>query len=185
MSDRNAVVDSILELFRARGDAAYFGEAVSQTEHALQSAALAEAEGAPVPLVVAALLHDLGHLVHGLDEQIAVRGIDGRHENAGEAWLSRHFGPEVTTPVRLHVAAKRYLCAVDPDYLAGLSPASALSLRVQGGPFTPEEVAAFESDPYHRDAVRLRRWDDQAKVVGLDVPGLDHYRPHLAVVLQD
>ena len=120
---------------------------MSQAEHALQAAELAEREGAPDRLVVAALLHDVGHLLDGQDEDLADRGVDGRHEEAGCAWLARHFGPEVTEPIRLHVAAKRYLCAVDPSYLDGLSPASRLSLSVQGGPMGAEERAAVREQP--------------------------------------
>jgi [1-hydroxy-2-(trimethylamino)ethyl]phosphonate dioxygenase len=174
------IVDEILDLFATRGAAAYHGEAVSQEEHALQAADLAVREGAPDALIVAALLHDVGHLLDGQDEDLAERGLDGRHEEAGCAWLSRHFGPEVTEPIRLHVAAKRYLCAVDSTYLAGLSRASRLSLKVQGGPMTSAEVAEFESNPFFRDAVRLRHWDDTAKVPGLTVPGPSHYRDRLA-----
>jgi predicted HD phosphohydrolase len=133
----------------------------------------------PDALVVAALLHDVGHLLDGQDEDLADRGVDGRHEEAGCAWLSRHFGPEVTEPIRLHVAAKRYLCAVDRSYLSGLSRASRLSLELQGGPMTSAEVAAFEGHPFFRDAVRLRRWDDTAKVPGLAVPGPSHYQARL------
>src|SRR5580658_149933 len=143
-----SIVDEIMDLFARRGEAAYHGEAVSQTEHALQAAELAELEGAPDRLVVAALLHDVGHLLDGQDEDLAHRGVDGRHEEAGGAWLARHFGPEVIEPIRLHVAAKRYLCAVDPTYLDGLSPASRLSLSVQGGPMRAEERAQFEANPY-------------------------------------
>ncbi len=173
------IVEEILDLFATQGASAYHGEDVSQEEHALQAAELAEREGAPDSLVVAALLHDVGHLLDGQDEDLAVRGVDGRHEEAGCAWLSRHFGPEVTEPIRLHVAAKRYLCAVDPSYLSGLSPASRLSLQLQGGPMTPGEVAEFEGNAYYRDAVRLRHWDDTAKVPGLAVPGPSHYRDRL------
>ena len=108
-----------------------------------------------------------------------MRGLDGCHEEAGGAWLAGHFGPEITAPIRLHVAAKRYLCAVDPCYLDGLSPASRLSLDVQGGPMRAEERARFEANPYHRDALRLRHWDDMAKVPGLAVPELEHYRHRL------
>jgi [1-hydroxy-2-(trimethylamino)ethyl]phosphonate dioxygenase len=174
------IVEEILDLFAKKGAAAYHGEDVSQEEHALQAAELAEREGAPDALVVSALLHDVGHLLDGQDEDLAVRGVDGRHEEAGYAWLSRHFGPEVTEPVRLHVAAKRYLCAVDPSYLDGLSRASRLSLKVQGGPMDAAEVAEFEGNAYYRDAVRLRHWDDTAKVPGLAVPGPSHYRDRLA-----
>jgi phosphonate degradation associated HDIG domain protein len=173
------IIDEIIDLFQRHGDAAYHGEAISQTEHALQSAALAEWQGAPDTLVVAALLHDIGHLLDGQDEDLADRGLDGRHEEAGCSWLAAHFGPKVTEPIRLHVAAKRYLCAVEPAYLAGLSPASRLSLSLQGGPLEAEKCADFESNPLYHDAIRLRHWDDTAKVPGLKVPGLEYYRARL------
>jgi gamma-butyrobetaine dioxygenase len=173
------IVDELIDLLQTRGQEAYYGEAVSQKEHALQTAALAEAAGASDELVVAALLHDVGHLINGLDEHIADQGMDGRHEEAGTTWLARAFGPAVTQPIKLHVAAKRRLCAVDADYAARLSPASLQSLKLQGGPMSPEELRAFEAEPFYRDAVRLRRWDDEAKVPGLDVPNLEHYRQRL------
>jgi len=173
------VIDEILRLFETRGDEAYFGEPVSQKEHALQAAHQAEQEGATAALVVAALLHDIGHLIHNLPEDIADRGVDARHEAAGEAWLTQHFPAEVTEAVKLHVAAKRYLCKVDSEYLPQLSPASVQSLSLQGGPFSDAEVREFEQNQYFRQAVRLRRWDDRAKIPGLAVPGLEHYRPAL------
>jgi [1-hydroxy-2-(trimethylamino)ethyl]phosphonate dioxygenase len=172
-------IDAVFHLFAECGGALYFGEAVTETEHALQSAHLAEAAGADAELVAAALLHDIGHLLHGLGEDVAARGTDACHEAGGAAWVARHFGPAVADPVRLHVAAKRYLCAAEPGYLVGLSPASRRSLELQGGPFTSDEQRAFEREPHHARAVALRRWDDAAKVPGLAVPGLDHYRPHL------
>lgn len=177
-------IDEILTLFATRGDEAYFGEPVSQQEHALQAAWLAEQEGAPDTLVVAALLHDIGHLAHGLAEDIAEQGVDARHEEVGEAWLASRFGPAVTEPVKLHVAAKRYLCAVDSGYAGQLSPASVRSLELQGGPFTPAQVREFEQHRYYREAVRLRRWDDQAKVPGLVVPGLEQYRGRLEAAVR-
>jgi len=173
------IVDTIMELFARRGASTYHGESVSQTEHALQAAILAERDGAPDRLVVAALLHDVGHLLDGQDEDLAHRGVDGRHEEAGCGWLAQHFGPKVTEPIRLHVAAKRYLCAVSPSYLDGLSPASRLSVSLQGGTMNDQERAEFESNPAHDDAVRLRHWDDTAKVPRLDIPGLEHYRDRL------
>ena len=177
-------VDYIVHLFETKGHAAYLGEPVSQKEHALQTAHHAATIGAPPAVVVAALLHDIGHLVCGLADDIAGQGIDGRHEDAGEAWLGRYFGPSITEPVKLHVAAKRYLCAVDPDYLRQLSPASVRSLQLQGGPFGPDEVAQFEKQPHFRAAVQLRRCDDQAKTPGLAVPGLGHYRAALEEALR-
>jgi phosphonate degradation associated HDIG domain protein len=178
------ITDRILTLFREKGDGAYFGEAVTQTEHALQSAHTAEQSGAAAEMIVAALLHDVGHLLHGLPEDVAAHDIDGRHEEAGAAWLRRYFGPAVVDPVRLHVAAKRYLCTVEPDYHSGLSEASRHSLRLQGGPMSSVEVAHFEQEPGFRSAILVRRWDDAAKVPGPVVPGLDHYRPLLEVVLR-
>jgi predicted HD phosphohydrolase len=111
--------------------------------------------------------------------------VDARHEKVGKAWLSRSFGPEVAEPVGLHVPAKRYLCAVDPAYPEQLSPASVQSLALQGGPMSEEEVLEFEQHPYYREAVRLRRWDDMAKIPGLEVPGLDHYRARLEAAIKD
>ncbi|QDU23726.1 phosphonate degradation HD-domain oxygenase [Urbifossiella limnaea] len=178
------LVDAVFRLFAERGSGLYFGEAVTETEHALQTAHLAEAADAAPPLVAAALLHDVGHLLHTLGEDVAERGIDGRHEDIGAAWLAKHFGPAVADPVRLHVAAKRYLCAAESDYLGGLSPASRRSLELQGGPFTSDEQAAFRAEPHWQAALALRRWDDAAKVPGLAVPGVEHYRPHLEAALK-
>ncbi len=173
------IADEVMNLLDGPGRDAYLGEPVSQAEHALQAAWLADRDGAPDSLVVSALLHDVGHLVLGGSADVAHRGIDAHHEDAGAAWLAEHFGPEVAGPARLHVAAKRYLCAIDPAYLAGLSEASRLSLTLQGGPMSPAEAARFEQDPDYSSAIRLRRWDDEAKVPGLVVPGPEHYRARI------
>lgn len=173
------IADQVQGLLDGPGRAAYLGEPVSQAEHALQAAWLAERAGAPDDLVVAALLHDVGHLVLATTEDPADRAVDAHHEDAGAAWLVEHFGPRVAGPAQLHVAAKRYLCAVEPGYHAGLSEASRESLALQGGPMSPDEVAKFERHPDHAQAVRLRRWDDEAKVAGLAVPGPEHYRARI------
>jgi gamma-butyrobetaine dioxygenase len=175
----SAEVDRIARLFQEQGSQAYLGEPVSMSEHMLQTAHVAELEGAVPALVVAALLHDLGHLVHGMDDDAADHGIDTVHEAAGARWLARYFGLDVTEPVRLHVAAKRYLCLTDPDYLAVLSPASIHSLQLQGGPFTHTEALAFAAAPYALDAVAVRRWDDIGKLPGQEVPDFEHFRPLL------
>jgi phosphonate degradation associated HDIG domain protein len=180
----SSVVDEIFHMFREYGASAYLGESVSMTEHMLQSAYAAEQEGAEPRLVAAALLHDYGHFIHDHDEDAAERGIDTRHEQVGHAFLSEHFGPEVSEPIRMHVAAKRYLCATDPAYMDELSPASILSLELQGGPYSAAEVEAFERSPYAQDAVRLRRWDDVGKIAGLETPDLEHYRPVLEAALR-
>jgi [1-hydroxy-2-(trimethylamino)ethyl]phosphonate dioxygenase len=173
------IVDDIAKLFAERGSGAYFGEEVTETEHALQCADLAVRCGASDASIVAALLHDVGHLLHDLGEDIADRGHDAVHEEAGARWLRGHFGPAIVDPVRLHVAAKRYLCAVEPGYHADLSAASRRSLELQGGPMSTDERGAFEAEPYFREAVALRRWDDAAKVRGLIVPEVDAYRQRL------
>jgi phosphonate degradation associated HDIG domain protein len=173
MEDR---AEEIMRLMGERGGEAYFGEPVSQLEHALQAAWFAMKANCGQALVAAALLHDVGHLLHDLPENVADQGVDTCHEEAGYAWLLERFGPGVAEPVRSHVAAKRYLCHVDPDYYARLSPASVQSLVLQGGPFSEEQAREFERLPYYRDAVQLRRWDDAAKVPGLVEPGLEAYR---------
>lgn len=176
---RSEVLDRVGRLFADRGGAEYHGEAVSQLEHALQAAALAEADGLPADAIAAALLHDVGHLLHGLGEDCAAQGIDDRHEELGVRFLARAFGPGVTEPVRLHVAAKRYLTAARPGYLGLLSPASVRSLELQGGPMAAAEVAAFEANPHHAVAVKVRECDDRAKVAGLPTPPFAHFRKYL------
>ena len=178
-----AVIDEIFRVFREQGAAQYLGEEVSMAEHMLQAARAAELDGAPPTLVAAALLHDYGHFVHDLPADAADHGVDTRHEEAGFAFLGRWFGEAVVEPIRLHVAAKRYLCAVDPAYVEQLSPASIHSLELQGGPYAPDEVAAFARSPHAEDAVRLRRYDDTGKVPGLETPPLEHYRPLLEAAI--
>jgi gamma-butyrobetaine dioxygenase len=177
------IIDPLFGLFRDKGNGAYFGEAVTETQHALQCAYLAVLAGSAPELVAAALLHDVGHLLHGLPEDIAERDFDGRHEEAGAEWLARYFGPLVVSPVRLHVAAKRYLCAIEPSYYAALSQASLRSLHLQGGPMSSDEMRRFEKEPWFRSAVAVRRWDDAAKVRDLVVPDLEHYRHCLEAVM--
>jgi len=184
MKIQSGVIDAIFERFRKDGNRSYLGEAVSLTEHMLQTAHTAELDDAGPTLIAAALLHDFGHLIHDLPEDCADQGIDSRHEDVGYDFLSEHFVEAVVEPIRMHVAAKRYLCAVDPDYVSSLSAASILSLDLQGGPFDEAEVKAFERSPYAEDAVRLRYYDDEGKTAGAQTPDLEHYRAILSVGLK-
>lgn len=171
------IANEIQRLLEDKANGAYGLSGVNQQQHALQAAWLAERDGHPDALVVAALLHDIGHMVHELGENPAARGIDARHEEVGQEFLAAHFGPEVTEPVRLHVAAKRYLCATEADYFAKLAPDSVRSLALQGGPMSAEEVADFAALPQCAEAVQLRRYDEQAKVQGLQTPPVSHFMP--------
>ena len=168
-------VEAIAELFAGPGAQDYLGEAVTIGEHMRQAGALAEAAGAAAPLVAAALLHDVGHLRSE---------TDAGHGTGGARWLSRWFGEAVTEPVRLHVAAKRYLCAVDPGYARLLSPASVYTLGVQGGPMRGAELAAFAASPYAQTACRLRRWHDAAKEPGVTAPPFEHFKSLLSGLLR-
>jgi [1-hydroxy-2-(trimethylamino)ethyl]phosphonate dioxygenase len=174
-------VDEILAVLHEAGQGHYGESPVTQLEHALQCAMLAERDGAPPALITAALLHDIGHLVNPDDRRATARGEDGEHEQTGAEYLARWFGEEVTRPVYLHVAAKRYLTATDPDYAAILSPASALSLRLQGGPFSAEAARRFAAQPGAEATIRLRRWDEAAKRPRAATPPLDHFRQYLAI----
>ncbi len=169
------IADEILGIFNRRGAGAYFGEEVSMTEHALQAAYFAQAAAAPPALVLAALLHDIGHLIEDVPDDLADWTLDAHHEQVGGDWLAKRFSPEVSEPVRLHVPAKRYLLATDATYFAKLSPASVVTLKLQGGPMTAQEVAEFEAERYGREAVLIRQCDDQGKVAGLKPPGLADY----------
>jgi phosphonate degradation associated HDIG domain protein len=176
------LAEEIQRLYAGRGAMAYFGESVSMSEHSLQAAHFAKAEAAPPALVIAALLHDVGHLLDDVPEDIHEWETDARHEEVGGRWLARHFPAAVFEPVRLHVPAKRYLCATDAAYFAKLSPASVLTLKLQGGPMSSIETARFETEPYYLDAVRVRRWDDAGKVAGLVTASIGDYRELIETV---
>ena len=174
------IMSEIQTLLEGKAEGRYGLTFINQQQHALQAAWCAEQEARGDALVTAALLHDIGHLVHNLCDNPADAGIDDRHEELGHAWLVNHLGPEVTEPVRLHVAAKRYLCAVEPDYFAKLSPDSVKSLALQGGPMSAAEVRSFEALRHSAEAVQLRRYDEQAKVKGLETPGVAYFMPAVA-----
>lgn len=169
-------VQRIADLFASEGATEYLGEPVTQAAHMLQAAHLAEQEDAHDALIAAALLHDVGHFTGTVSRQQLMSGTDNMHSHSGADWLAQWFGPEVTEPVRLHVAAKRYLCAVEPGYAKTLSAASVYTLGVQGGQMSGAELDEFAASPYAQDACRLRRWDDAAKDPDAAAPPFEHFR---------
>jgi len=168
-------LDDIQTLFDRRGGEQYSGEAVTQLEHALQSAQRAELAGADDELVTAALLHDLGHLLNEQGESPSVRGIDDLHQYFALPFLRGVFGERVLSAIKLHVDAKRYLCATRAGYHDALSVDSKRSLLLQGGTFSPEEAERFIAQPHASEAVQVRLWDDLAKEAGRETPALSHY----------
>lgn len=180
--EQDARLDRVLAPLRQFG-ARHYGEAITQYAHAAQCARLAAEDGGSAELIAAALLHDIGQLLDEAGAAAEDAGVDALHEETGATFLTDYFPLAVTEPVRLHVAAKRYLCAVEPGYRDGLSAASELSLRLQGGPMDPDEVDAFARHPHFAAALRLRRYDDAGKRSDWAVPPLDTYRPLLAGLL--
>ena len=168
-------LSAIDALYRQKGHLAYSGEPVTQLQHALQTASLAEQANASATLVTASLLHDLGHLLADQGETPTARGIDDAHQYFVVPFLRGLFDAQVIEPIRLHVDAKRYLCAVRSEYRDQLSPDSIRSLQLQGGVFTPAEASAFIAQPHADAAVQLRRWDDLAKAVDMATPDLEHF----------
>lgn len=177
-------VDTIVSLYREKGDATY-GEGVSQTVHALQCAKVAEEMGAGPELIIATLLHDIGHLLHGREENIAEQGIDMAHQVIGEKYLGRWFSEKVARPVGMHADAKRYLCAVEDGYFAGLSPASVRSLELQGGTMTDDETRGFEREPMFDDAILLRRCDEAGKDPEMQTRQLTDYIPMMKSLMAE
>ncbi|MFY7889951.1 MAG: phosphonate degradation HD-domain oxygenase [Spirosomataceae bacterium] len=180
----NNPVETIITLFREHGDSQYGGEPVSQLEHALQAAHLAVEEGENDSLVAACLLHDIGHLLHELPNDAPEQGIDDLHEDLAGNFLKTLFVDAVVEPVQLHVASKRYLCTREPSYWSILSEPSIVSLHLQGGPMSESECLSFEQNPYHQDAVRLRRYDDMAKIPNFETRPIEFYEPILKAVLK-
>jgi phosphonate degradation associated HDIG domain protein len=168
-------LQDIERLFNERGHEQYSGEPVTQLQHALQTAALGEVEGASDALVTAALLHDLGHLLHDLGDTPSLHGVDDVHQYRALPFLRGLFSDEVLNAIKLHVDAKRYLCATHVGYHADLSADSKRSLILQGGIFSADETAKFIAQPGAQDAVRLRLWDDLAKDAYMITPPLSHF----------
>ncbi|WP_228566116.1 HD domain-containing protein [Nocardia sp. SYP-A9097] len=169
----------LTELFESEGAKDYLGEQVSMATHMLQTARVARESGAAAALIVAAVVHDVGHFSGAMSGRELMRGNDNRHDAVAAQWLSQWFDAAVTEPVRLHVAAKRYLCATDPAYYDLLSEASKYTMSVQGGDMSAAEVTAFAAEPYCESATALRRFDDAGKDPDAPVPTLADFRAEI------
>lgn len=168
-------ISDICVLFARKGGRSYEGEPITQLEHALQCADRAQRDGASAALIAAALLHDLGHLLNDHGDTPTLRGLDDQHQLVVQPFLRDLFDDAVLTPIRLHVDAKRYLCATRAGYFEALSSDSKRSLVLQGGVFTPGQAEDYLRQPFAEDAVRLRLWDDLAKLPGAATPPLAHF----------
>ncbi len=174
---RDNIVDFLAGIFESRGGEEYLGEAVTMAEHMLQGATLAEQAGNDEVIIVAALLHDIGHFTSEFGTFSIDDTEDRHHEEAGAEVLQHFFPSVVTDCVRYHVAAKRYLCATRPDYFNRLSQASVHSLELQGGPMDDKEVADFEKNPNLEKIIQVRYLDDAGKRDDMTTPPFSHFAP--------
>jgi phosphonate degradation associated HDIG domain protein len=180
----DGIVDHLEDVLRRRGAESYLGEQVTMAQHMLQTAQCAEQAGADNSQIVAALLHDIGHYKNEIPETSLAKGVDNFHEEAGANFLEDFFPTSVVEPIRQHVAAKRYLCAVNPGYFKRLSPASVHSLKLQGGPMNIEEVKEFEKNDYLEQSIQLRYWDEDGKDPERKHPPFSYYRPLIELLVK-
>lgn len=180
---RENIVTFIEDIFERRGGEEYLGEAVTMAEHMLQAATIAEQNNQEEVIVVAALLHDIGHFTSEFGSFRLDDTEDRMHEEAGAKVLEPFFPPAVTECVRLHVAAKRYLCATKPEYFKRLSEASVHSLKLQGGPMSGDEAEAFEQNPCLKEIIQVRYLDDAGKRTDMVTPPFSHFAPRVQRVV--
>ena len=174
---RDTIVGFLGDIFARRGGEEYLGEPVTMAQHMLQGATFAEQKGLSEEIIVAALLHDIGHFTSEFGTYSPDDTEDKFHEEAGAAVLAEFFPSIVTDCVRHHVAAKRYLCATDPSYFDRLSAASVHSLNLQGGPMSQAEVAEFAANPNLDDIIQVRFLDEAGKEPDMHTPDFDHFAP--------
>jgi len=180
------IVEELRNIYATKGLTTFEGDRIcSQTAHGLQTARNAENDGASAAMIKAALLHDIGRIINPRDRELTDQGTDAKHEIVAQEYLEQWFGPEVTTPIRWHVAAKRYLVVTDPTYRRKLSDGSTRSMTGQGGVLSEAEIEAFLAQPFAREGVTLRRWDDQAKFPDAKTPDFDHYVSHIEACLKN
>jgi [1-hydroxy-2-(trimethylamino)ethyl]phosphonate dioxygenase len=179
MSHDFDIVTLIEDIFHRRGAESYLGEDVTMSQHMLQAAARAENENRDDEVVVAALLHDIGHYTNEFPEDALEQGMDNFHQNAGARVLEGHFPKRIVDCVKFHVDAKRYLCATREDYYEDLSEASKHSLKLQGGPYSKQEVEAFSGQDFLDDILTVRICDDLGKDASMVTPNFAHFRPLL------
>lgn len=180
---RDTIVDFLGDIFDRRGGEEYLGEPVTMAQHMLQGATLAERQGLPEVVIVAALLHDIGHFTSEFGTYHPDDTEDRHHEDAGAAVLGDFFPSVVTDCVKYHVAAKRYLCATRPSYFERLSAASVHTLELQGGPMDADEVAAFQANPNLEQIIQVRYLDEAGKDPDLDTPDFAHFAPMVQQVI--
>jgi [1-hydroxy-2-(trimethylamino)ethyl]phosphonate dioxygenase len=184
-AEEQNIIDELSAIYDGRAHGQYGLTRVNQRTHAVQSGYHARAQGLPPSQIVAALLHDIGHMIHDLGDHPAASGVDDYHETLGAAWLAERFGPAVSEPIRLHVAAKRFLCTVEVDYRSRLSGDSIESLALQGGDMSAEELAAFEAETFQREAVTLRRIDELAKDPHGPMPAFSEFHQDILKTLRE
>lgn len=182
---KHNIVEFLGSIFDRRGGEEYLGEPVSMGQHMLQGATFAEQNGQPDEIVVAALLHDVGHFTSEFGTFTMDDTEDRHHEEAGAQVLDRFFPAIITDCVRYHVAAKRYLCATKEEYFSRLSEASVHSLNLQGGPMSADEVAEFEKNPNLKQIIEVRYLDDAGKIPDMETPDFWHFAPRIQRIVDE